>query len=100
MGNPAKQADKVVLLVRGDVYFELLSKTDDRVEIMDPVGRQAAGSISALHTAGFAARAAFKLVKTDGSWMYMAPGAGGVDLYQAGKLSPAMPSGARSSRTL
>jgi hypothetical protein len=97
---PAVQGEKCVILVRGDMYFELLHKDGDGVDIMGPTGGMAAGSIAQLQAAGFVGRQAVKLVKTDGSWMYMAMGDKGLDLYVNGRFSPSTPVGRQSVRTI
>lgn len=97
---PALQGEKCVILARGDMYFELLHKDGDAVSIMGPTGGIADGSIAQLQAAGFVGRQAIKLLKTDGSWVYMSHGAHGLDLYVNNKFSPAAPIGRSPVRTL
>ena len=97
---PAIQGEKCVILARGDMYFELLHKDGDAVSIMGPTGGIADGSIAQLQTAGFVGRQAIKLLKTDGSWMYMSHGTHGLDLYVNNKFSPGVPPGRSPVRTL
>lgn len=90
-----------MLLVSGAAYLELIEKYDDgSVLIMGPTGGQSRVSLAALEERGFAARQAHKLIKTDGSWMYMVAGKHGTDLYLEGRHSPATPVGMQSVRTL
>lgn len=100
MSQPATQGSKVVLLVKGDTYFEVLSKDGAVVRIMGPAGAQVDFPADSLEAAGLVAVHAHKLVKTDGSWMYMARGQHGTDLYQQGRFSPATPLGMTPVRTL
>lgn len=100
MSRPATQGSKVVLLVNGDTYFEILSKDGAAVSVMGPAGGQAQIALADLEARGFTVRHAHKLVKTDGSWMYMARGQHGTDLYQGGQFSPATPLGMTPVRTL
>lgn len=97
---PALQGEKCVILTKGDMYFELLHKDGDAVEIMGPHGVRAAGSIAQLQGAGFVGRQAIKLLKTDGSWMYMSPGERGLDLFVNSRFSPGTPLGRTVVRTL
>lgn len=101
MAEPGKQGSKVVLLVKGDMYFEVLeSGGDGVVTIMGPNGAQVRAPLTALEANGLEAKHAHKLVKTDGTWLYMVAGRYGTDLYQNGKYSPAKPLGMRAVRTL
>ncbi|MHB1097963.1 MAG: hypothetical protein ACYCZR_00280 [Burkholderiales bacterium] len=100
MTQPAVQGSKVVLLVKGDTYFEVLSKNGAIVRIMGPAGAQVDFPADSLEAAGLVAVHAHKLVKTDGSWLYMAHGRHGTDLYQNGRHSPAVPLGMSPVRTL
>lgn len=97
---PSLQGEKCVILAKGDMYFELLHKDGDAVEIMGPTGGRAAGSIAQLQGAGFVGRPAIKLVKTDGSWMYMSHGEHGLDLFVNSRFSPGAPLGRMAVRTL
>jgi hypothetical protein len=96
----AAQGAKVVLLVRGDTYFEVVSKDGAAVRVMGPAGTEVDLPTASLEAAGLVAVHAHKLVKTDGSWMYMASGQHGTDLYQRGKFFPAAPAGRMAVRTL
>lgn len=89
-----------MLLVKGDTYFEVLSKHGVVVRIMGPAGAQVDFPADSLEAAGLVAVHAHKLVKTDGSWLYMARGQHGTDLYQGGKVSRATPLGMTPVRTL
>jgi hypothetical protein len=98
--SPASQGQKVVLLTKGDTYFEVLSKDGVTVRIMGPAGAQVDFPVDQLEAAGLVAKQAHKLIKTDGSWLYMAPGMHGIDLYTGGRHSPAVPPGHKKVRTL
>lgn len=100
MSQSAAQGSKVVLLVSGDTYFEILAKDGPTVSVMGPTGGQAQIALADLEARGFTVRHAHKLVKTNGSWLYMAHGQHGTDLYQMGRLSPAAPLGMTVARTL
>ena len=101
MAEPGKQGGKVVLLVNGDAYFEVLeSGTDGTVLLMGPTGGQARVALAELEARGYVAKTGHKLIKTDGTWLYMVAGKHGMDLYQHGKHSPAVPPGMRGVRTL
>ena len=99
--QPGAQGSKVVLLVSGDTYFEIINKAaDGTITIMGPTGGQANVDLPTLQARGFAAKPAHKLVKTDGSWLYMTAGQYGVDIYLEGRYSPGKPLGMQSVRSL
>lgn len=100
MAEPGKQGSKVVLLANDSVYFEVLAKEGATVSIMAPFGRMFEAPLAELEARGLTVRHAHKLVKTDGSWLYMARGEHGTDIYQQGKFSPASPLGMTPVRTL
>lgn len=98
--TPGGQASKVVLLAKGDAYFEVLSNSGGFVEVMGPTGGRATIPLADAEAGGYTAKVAHKLVKIDGSWMYMTAGQHGTDIYGGGKYSPAVPPGASRVRTL
>jgi len=100
MIEPGKQGAKVVLLVKGDAYFEVLSNNDGLVEVMGPVGGRATIPLADAEAGGYAAKVAHKLIKTDGSWLYMTAGQYGTDIYGGCRYSPAHPIGMQKVRTL
>lgn len=100
MTSPAQQGGKAVILTKGDMYFEVLAKEGDVVHIMGPTGGLSTFPIAELDNAGLVAKQAHKLIKTDGSWLYMTAGTHGTDLYLEGRHSPATPLGMKRVRTL
>ena len=100
MSGPGVQASKVVLLTKDDAYFEVLANRDGFVEVMGPTGGLATIPLADAEAAGYVAKVAHKLVKLDGTWMYMTSGQHGTDIYGGGKYSPAHPLGMQKVRTL
>jgi hypothetical protein len=89
-----------VLLAKDDSYFEVLANNSGAVEVMGPTGGRATIPLADAEAAGYAAKTAHKLIKTDGSWLYMTAGQYGNDIYQGGKYSTAHPLGMQKVRTL
>jgi len=100
VSGPGAQSSKVVLLVKGDAYFEVLASNGGHVEVMGPTGGLASIPLADAEAAGYVAVSAHKLIKTDGSWLYMTAGQYGTDIYQQGRYSPSTPLGMHKVRTL
>jgi hypothetical protein len=100
MSGPGVQAARVVLLTKDDSYFEVLSNSNGHAEVMGPAGAKVVIPLAEAEAAGYAVKVAHKLIKTDGSWLYMTAGQYGTDIYGGGKYSPAHPLGMQKVRTL
>jgi len=98
MDNPALgentrvggQGDSVVLLVKGDAYWEVLQKVGDRAIIMSPLAYREA-SVSEMEADGYVGVVAIKTIKANGTWMYCVDAPVGVTWYIAGKRLPPKP---------
>jgi len=80
---------KVVLLVSGNEYGEVIRKSEIAVTLAF-YNRYSEMLTSELETRGFKPVVGYRVLKANGTVMYLVPVEGGTDLYTLGKYFPAV----------